>query len=69
MCVVRVVSVHQAGSEAALTTMDSVNSVDLINFGGADSEASSIASGSMTGQSAAAVAAPADKTVVRKGRV
>ncbi|EFJ45105.1 hypothetical protein VOLCADRAFT_94600 [Volvox carteri f. nagariensis] len=36
-----------AGSEAALTSMDSANSVDLINLGGVDSETSSVASGSI----------------------
>ncbi|GLC42427.1 hypothetical protein PLESTB_001097500 [Pleodorina starrii] len=61
-------SIRKAGSEAALASMDSANSVDLINFGGADSETSSQASATMVYRPAsrndAACAATGDASVL-----
>ncbi|GIL81031.1 hypothetical protein Vretimale_9264 [Volvox reticuliferus] len=46
-------ALRKAGSEAALASMDSANSVDLINFGAPDSETSSVGSGTVVCRPAA----------------
>ncbi|GFR51195.1 hypothetical protein Agub_g13542 [Astrephomene gubernaculifera] len=52
-------TMRRTGSEAALMSMDSANSVDLINFGGPDSETSSVASASMVYRPASGTGAAA----------